>query len=227
MEKKRDSKIFFKAVMFVISVMFISGSHTTPVGAQPAPAGEIRIAMTSLGNETMDPVITSNSGKPLMTLLYDYVIGVDPDGKLSKNTGVARDWKLSPDSLSFTIYVRPGVKFHNGDDLTAADVKFSMEQFMSDRSVSSQKNQMTEVIKRIETPDPLTVVIYFKKPSVVMANFLSRQMGVEGSVLPKKYIEKNGAEYFNRNPVGSGPYRFVEHKTGSHIKYQSDHLLLC
>jgi peptide/nickel transport system substrate-binding protein len=221
MEKKRDSKIFFKAVMFVISVMFISGSHTTPVGAQPAPAGEIRIAMTSLGNETMDPVITSNSGKPLMTLLYDYVIGVDPDGKLSKNTGVARDWKLSPDSLSFTIYVRPGVKFHNGDDLTAADVKFSMEQFMSDRSVSSQKNQMTEVIKRIETPDPLTVVIYFKKPSVVMANFLSRQMGVEGSVLPKKYIEKNGAEYFNRNPVGSGPYRFVEHKTGSHIKYEA------
>ncbi len=53
MEKKRDSKIFFKAMMFIISVMFISVSNTTPVSAQPAPAGEIRIAMTSLGNETI------------------------------------------------------------------------------------------------------------------------------------------------------------------------------
>ena len=54
-----------------------------------------------------------------------------------------------------------------------------------------------------------------------MATFLSRQMGVEGSVMPKKYIEKNGADYFNRNPVGSGPYRFIENKIGSHIKFEA------
>ena len=156
-----------------------------------------------------------------MTPFYDYVIGVDSDGKLSKDTGVARDWKLASDVMSLTIYVRPGIKFHNGDDLTAADVKFSVGQFISERAVSSQVGQMRKIIKSIEAPDAMTVVIHFKKPSAVLANFLSRQMGVEGCVLPKKYFEKHGAQYFNTHPVGSGPFKLMEHKTGAHIKYEA------
>lgn len=219
MKLKTNSTLVLKNVSFV-ALLIVTFAFATSVYAEQ-PSGEIRIALGSLGNETMDPVLTSNSGKPMMTPFYDYVIGVDSNGKLSKDTGVARDWKLAPDAMSLTIYVRPGIKFHNGDDLTAADVKFSVEQFISERCVSSQVGQMRKIIKSIETPDNMTVVIHFKKPSAVLANFLSRQMGVEGCVLPKEYFEKHGAEYFNTHPVGSGPFKFVEQKTGAHIKYEA------
>jgi peptide/nickel transport system substrate-binding protein len=221
MEKEIRTTRFLKVrtvVSMLVIFCFFAGLSGT---AHSAPKGEIRIAMASLGNETMDPVLTSNSGKPMMTPFYDYIIGVDSNGKLSKDTGVARDWKLASDSMSLTIYVRPGIKFHNGDDVTAADVKFSLEQFISPRCVSSQAGQMRKIIKSVETTDRMTAVVHFKKPSAVLANFLSRQMGVEGCVLPKNYFEKHGAEYFNTHPVGSGPFKFLEHKVGAHIKYEA------
>lgn len=221
MEKKNVRIWGYRSVMIVAALVLTWMFVTLARAAPPVPTGEIRLAVAALGNETMDPVVTSNSGKPLMTPFYDYLIGVGSDGKLSRDTGVARDWKLSSDSMTLTIYVRPGIKFHNGDDLTAADVKFSLEQFISERCVSSQVNQMRKIIKDVETPDPMTVVIHYKKPSAVLPNFLSRQMGVEGSVLPKRYFEAHGPGYFNSHPVGSGPFRFVEHKTGSHIKYEA------
>jgi len=205
-----------KAAVLMIAFLFPLWAY-----AASAPTGEIRLAVSELGNDTMDPVLTSNGAKPMMTPFYDNLIGVGPDGKLSKNTGVARDWKLAPDSMSLTIWVRPGIKFHNGDDLTSADVKFTLEQFSSSRCVSSEVGTLRKIIKSIETPDPLTVVVRYHKPNAVLANFLSRQMGVEGSVLPKNYFEKHGAQYFNTRPIGSGPFKFVEHKVGSHVKYEA------
>jgi len=221
MKKKQCQTGVYKVITIGAALVLTWMCATVGSAAPAAPAGEIRLAMTTPGTETMDPVLSHNSGKPMITPFYDYIIGVSPDGKLSKDTGVARDWKLSPDSMRLTIYVRPGIKFHNGDQLTAEDVKFSLEQFISERCVSSQVGQMRKIIEKVDILDPMTVVIHCKKPSAVLANFLSRQMGVEGAVLPKKYFEAHGAEYFNTHPVGSGPYKFVEHKTGSHVKFEA------
>jgi peptide/nickel transport system substrate-binding protein len=62
------------------------------------------------------------------------------------------------------------------------------------------------------------VVIVVKEPTLIVPTYLSRALSTEGMVLPKKYIEQNGDDVFARKPVGSGPYRFVEQVTGSHIK---------
>ena len=169
----------------------------------------------------MDPVLTSLSGKPLITMCYDWLIGVDTDGNLSKETGVATDWELSPDSMTLTVHIRSGIKFHNGDELTSADVKFSLEQFTSERSVTSNSNYLRKLIKDVEAPDPLTVVVHYNDPSAVLPNYLSRQQGQEGVVLPKKYIEEIGVENFGAHPVGSGPYKFVEYMVGSELKYEA------
>ena len=193
----REKRTAFGKGLFISCVLmafFIFLGGWNPV-ASAAPEGELKIAMTTLGSETMDPVLSNNDAKPMTTPFYDTIIGVGPDGKLSKNTGVARDWKLAPDSMSLTINVRPGIKFHNGDDLTAADVKFTMEQFSSSRCITSEVGTLRKIIKSIETPDPLTVVVNYKIPNAVLPNFLSRQMGIEGSVLPKKYFEAKGAQY--------------------------------
>ena len=118
MKKDFIPKGLAKRLMMVSALICLFVFVSSAGADSPKPTGEIRIALGSLGNETMDPVLTSNSGKPMMTPFYDYIIGVDANGKLSKDTGVARDWKLAPDAMSLTIFVRPGIKFHNGDDLT-------------------------------------------------------------------------------------------------------------
>lgn len=125
-----------------------------PGAAPQVPTGELRFFIAQMGTEALDPALASLTSKLYFTPFYDYLIGVKPDGRLSTETGVARGWKLSPDSMTLTIYLRSGIRFHNGDDLTSADVKFSLEQFTSDRCVSTNANYLRSVIKDIKTPDP-------------------------------------------------------------------------
>lgn len=211
------------ALMIVGALVICAQPTMTPnLAAAPlVPTGELRMAIEQLGTEAADPVLSSMSAKLMFTPFYDFLIGVDKDGNLSTKTGVAKSWKLSPDSMTLTAQLRSGIKFHNGDELTSADVKFSLEQFTSDRCVGTNADYLRRVIKNVEAPDPWTVVIHYKEPSAVLANYLSRQQGQEGLVLPKKYIEQKGLKYFNSHPVGSGPYKFIEQVVGSHIKYEA------
>jgi len=205
--------------VLVITCMLL-GSFSTSV-AGPVPTGELRVAIDRLGSQTMDPILGPSGNKPIYTMFYDYLFGVDTKGNLSTKTGVATDWKLAPDAMTLTVHVRSGIRFHNGDELTSADVKFSIEQFTSKRAISSNAGFLRSTIKDVEAPDPRTVIIHFKKPCGVLPNYLSRQMNQEGSVMPKKYMEEKGVEYFNTHPVGSGPYRFLSQLMGNNIKYQA------
>jgi peptide/nickel transport system substrate-binding protein len=216
--KKMGSWIML--IFTVVLTSLITGLGTTEAAA-PVPTGELRFAIEQMGTETIDPVLSSSSGKPIYTPIFDYLIGVGSDGNLSTKTGVATEWKLSPDAMKLTIKVRSGIKFHNGDPLTSADVKFSLEQFTSARSVTSNAGYLRSVIKNIETPDAGTVIINYKEPSTVLQVYLSRREAQEGCVLPKKYIEAKGVDYFSAHPVGSGPYKFKEQRIGTHIQYEA------
>jgi peptide/nickel transport system substrate-binding protein len=89
---------------------------------------------------------------------------------------------------------------------------------MSKRSTTGYAGPLRALIQDIETPAPDRVVIVTKEPTLIIPTYLSRSLSTEGMVLPKKYIEANGDDVFARKPVGTGPYKFVEQVTGSHIK---------
>jgi peptide/nickel transport system substrate-binding protein len=128
---------------------------------------------------------------------------------------------MSPDGLTWTFYLRKGVKFHDGVELTAKDVKFSIEQLLLPDCIVTNVTVFRVYIKSVEVKDPYTVVIHCKKPFLFLPEFLSDLEGFEGAVLPKDYYEKVGQDQFAKHPIGSGPYKFHSHMTGSYLKLEA------
>jgi len=167
---------------------------TTPSG----PTGTLRATVPSW-IESTDPNLQTS----FEYLLYEHLVGIDEDGDFIGE--LATDWSVSEDGLVWTFNIREGIKFHNGDPMTAADVKFSIERVQVEGSMSPWIGEYQETIDHIDTPDDYTVEIYCTK---VNYTFYTSIWGCP--IVPKNYIEENGDDYFNANPIGTAPWKFVK-----------------
>ena len=193
----------------------------SPVWADARPSGELTVALSSFATEVLDPVLGGHGVKFYLALIFDYLIGVTPDGQLSPDLGIATAWEPSADHKRWTFTLRTGVRFHNGDELTSSDVKWSLLRAISKRSTTGYAGVLRALLQDIETPAPDRVVIVTKEPTLVIPPYLSRALSSEGMILPRKYVEAVGDDMFAQKPIGSGPYRFVEQVTGSHVKLEA------
>ncbi len=222
--ERSDVRLWSKyAPILMIAAVILLFTLIQPVHADLKPQGELRIAVESLGNETLDPVMgPATNTKIYLPLIYDSLVGADKaNSGISKETGVAKDWKISKDGKTYTFYLRQGIKFHNGDELTAEDVKFSFERAIGPKAVSSLSGVLAKIIDKITVVDPYTVTITLKEPSFSFLLDISILVGSESMIVPKKYIEKVGEEKFALEPIGSGPYRFKARHAGSSIEFEA------
>ncbi|MBV8716898.1 MAG: ABC transporter substrate-binding protein [Chloroflexi bacterium] len=168
----------------------------TSAGA--APSGTLRFANADFGNESMDPInIESLWG----WAMYDALLTFDPQGNVVGN--VAESYELSPDGLTWTFHIRKGIKFHNGDPLTAADVVFSLQRFGSKDSTNPWSPYILKNNESITAPDDSTVVFKAQKPEWPLKIPFAWTR-----ILPKNYFDKVGQDGFRAAPIGSGPYKF-------------------
>src|SRR6185437_16490264 len=97
--------------------------------------GTLVFAVESLSAQTLDPILEARPGNAIYQApMYDSLVGFDLV-KGGIGPGVAERWELSPDGLHWTFHLRPGQTFHNGDKLTAQDVKFSLQRQMAPNSI--------------------------------------------------------------------------------------------
>ncbi len=181
--------------------------------AVPLTAGGPALAQTTQKKELItaqsgdvskfDPHYSTSSNDVRVSFnLFDNLTSRHPDGKLYP--GLATEWKLEgPTTWRFKL--RQGVRFHNGDPLTSADVKYSIERTY-DPAAKTMVATVFGTIEKIDAPDASTVVITTKKPDPLLA---ARLAFYGGQVVPKKYLESVGNDAFNAKPVGSGPVRFT------------------
>jgi peptide/nickel transport system substrate-binding protein len=150
-----------------------------------------------------DPHYSTSSNDVRVSFnLFDNLTSRHPDGKLYP--GLATEWKLEgPTTWRFKL--RQGVKFHNGDPLTSADVKYSIERTY-DPAAKTMVATVFGTIEKVDAPDASTIVITTKKPDPLLA---ARLAFYGGQVVPKKYLESVGNDAFNAKPIGSGPVRFT------------------
>jgi peptide/nickel transport system substrate-binding protein len=154
------------------------------VGQAHAQAkSELTIALSSFSAETLDPALQGHNVKYYLSLMFDYLVGVTPDGQPSQAGGLASKWEASADHKRWTFQLRKGVKFHDGSDMTSEDVKFSLQRAMSKRSTTGYAGPLRTLITEIETPAPDRVVIVTKDPTLIIPTYLSRSLSTEGMVL--------------------------------------------
>ena len=133
--------------------------------------------------------------------LHDAMVKPLPGNPLVPS--LAESWTVSSDGLAYEFVLRKGVRFHNGEPVTAEDVKFSFDRY---RGAASKT--FKERVASVEIPDPACVRFRLKQPWPDFLTFYSSATGA-GWIVPRKYVEKVGDEGFKKHPIGAGPYRFV------------------
>ncbi len=178
-------------------------------GAAP-PEGVLRQAIHwSISADWLDPATSgfSTSAYAPMYLFHDALLKQMPSGMYTPC--LAESWTASPDSKMYEFKLRPGVKFHNGDVVTAEDVVFSFGRYKA-----AQAKMLHERTEKVEAVNPTVVRFYFKKPFPDFLEFFLYGSTTMGWVVPKKYLEKVGDAGFKKNPIGCGPYKLVEFTPG-------------
>ena len=114
----------------------------------------------------LDPHLSTSSNDIRISFnLFDNLTSRRPDGKLMP--GLATEWKLQGQT-AWVFKLRPGVKWHNGDPFTSADVKFSIERTLDTTLKGNRVSTVLTTVDRVEAPDPGTVVVHTKKPDPLL-----------------------------------------------------------
>ena len=174
-----------------------------------APQGQLTWALhVSVPATWLDPADTLGLISPFMILyaLHDAVVKPMPDKLYSPS--LAESWSVSEDHLTYEFALRRGAKFHNGEPVTAEDVKFSFERYRG-----AANALMKAQIAAIEVPDPQRVRFRMNKPWPDFLTFYATASGA-GWIVPKKYVEQVGDAGFKNRPIGAGPYKLVSFDPG-------------
>lgn len=196
-------------------------SATTRPGETPkphTPTGTVRLSLSTLGTESLLPPDGLGSDRVTWHHLYDYLLYVDP-ASLELKPGLAEKWEATPDFSKYTFTLRDGVKFHNGDALTSADVKFTLELMVAPEARNPASPFLRDWIESVEAPDPKTVVINLRKPTFLLAEELS--VTSHAPIMPKTYIESVGVAAARERPIGSGPFKFVGRQVGQYVELEA------
>ena len=180
------------------------------VGAAAPAEGQLTWAVhVALAPTWFDPAETPGIMTPFMVLygLHDALVKPMPGNKMSPS--LAESWSVSPDGLVYDFVLRKGVQFHNGEPVTADDVKFSFERY---RGVASKL--LKDKVRQAQVVDAHRVRFHLKEPWPDFLTYYATPATGAGWIVPRKYLDKVGDDGFKKAPIGAGPYRFVSFTPG-------------
>src|SRR5467141_3460764 len=178
--------------------------------AAAAPEGTVTWGVhITLASRWLDPAETEGIITPFMVLnaLHDALVKPMPAGW--NTPSLAESWSQSKDGLTYEFVLRKGVKFHNGDPVTAEDVKFSFERYRG-----SGAKLLRDRVREVQVVDAGRVRFVLKEPWPDFMTFYGTSATGAGWIVPKAYVEKVGDDGFKKAPVGAGPYRVVSFTPG-------------
>ncbi len=174
-------------------------------------AGDTLVVGNALDAVSLDPHRTNDAASALpMFQIYDTLVKLSPE--MTIEPSLATEW-TQIDDLTLEFKLRQGVKFHNGEEMKASDVKFTFDRHI-DPATAAPAAFMLSTVSEVKVIDDYTVQILCKEPN---ASLLYNLTHVDMGILNEKAVTEAGDDYAN-NPVGTGAYKFVSWKKNQEIK---------
>lgn len=213
LSRSRHSPLLKRLAQNVLLTLACTTSGLAMAQAQPAVDTKTLIVALDKEVQSLDAQVTASGDSQRYALqIYDTLYGFDAKGNIIPR--MAESYDISEDGLTYTFKLRDGIKFHNGDDLTSEDIKFSVERIIDPASRSTRRPYFAPVIDKIETPDPLTVVMTLKYPDGAFLNKVAGFLFITG----KDYTTSLATpEDFAAAPIGTGPYKIKENRIGQYL----------
>ncbi len=220
MRPARGATLLALAAVFAFGGSYVGevevAADETPAANEKPAHGET-LVQASIGDITglIPNITTDGASHAIGGLIYDGLVQTDKD--LNWVSSMAESWQFSKDCLTLTFKLRKNVKWHDGKPFTADDVLFTYKAIMDPRTPTAYRNDF-EPVNDVTAPDAYTVRVTYKEP------FAKALGSWSTSILPKhvleKYVEEGKLREAPQNtahPVGTGPYRFHEWKSGEKV----------
>ncbi len=205
-----------RAPFVILLVVLAVCGAVAPAPAAP-PDGTLAIGVhVTLVSRWLDPGETEALITPFMVLyaLHDALVKPMPGGIMTPS--LAESWSLARDGVTYEFVIRKNAKFHNGDPVTAEDVKFTFERYKG-----ASAGLLKEKVKEIQTPAPNRVRFVLKEPWPDFMSFYGTSATGAAWIVPKKHIEKVGEAEYKKAPVGAGPFKLVAFQPGIELTMEA------
>ncbi|MFW6196374.1 MAG: ABC transporter substrate-binding protein [Thermoplasmatota archaeon] len=211
-----DKTILTVVILFTLLISTIPSSHS--VNSKNTNEDTVGIGLT----EDIWPINPIDHApyvsRYIMDQIYQPLIRNNPDGKTNcgGNT-IAERYEVLNDGKTITFHLEKGIKFHNGEELTAEDVVFTIKTILGETNLSDAPDtyysrHLTE-IESVSAFDNYTVNLFLNTKDMSMLKSIYFDM----NIVPKDYIVENGWDQYEEELIGSGPYELVEYDRNSHI----------
>ena len=195
------------ALIAVVVLFPFVGLHAP---AAAAPEGTLTWGLhVTLATKWLDPSDTEAFINPFMVLyaVHDALVKPMPGGE--NTPSLAESWTVSKDGLVYEFVLRKNAKFHNGDPVTADDVKFSFERYKG-----AAAKLLRDRVRDVEIVDAGRVRFHLREAWPDFMTFYGTSATGAAWIVPRKYVEKVGDDGFKKAPIGAGPYRVVSFNPG-------------
>jgi ABC-type transport system substrate-binding protein len=180
---------------------------------------------------TLDPAIGYDwQNWSMIKSLFDGLMDYVP-GTTELRPGLAESYEVSEDGTVFTFTLRPGVKFHNGREMTAEDVKYSLDRvtnpetqspgagfFASIKGYDAMSDGSATTLEGVEVVDPSTVRITLSRPDATFLHVMALNFA---SIVPKEAVDEWGTD-FGKHPVGTGAFKLAEWTIGQRLVFEKN-----
>lgn len=198
----------------------VAATAAATAAAPASTAGTKKLTWAfALGTNCMDPAFqTGSPDANNMYNIYDSVVAHKSDSLTEVDPALATSWEVSPDGLTYTFKLRPGVKWQGGyGEVTAEDIKYSWER-MRNPETKAVGGAFLKPIKTIEVVDLLTVRLTLNAPNPPLLMNLAHDPGA--AIVNQKAVEERGREHCLR-PIGTGPYQVTRAETNGGVTMQA------
>ncbi len=200
----------------VLSLSMLAGCGAKGTGSASNANGKIAAGTLVYGSHDytrINPAIDEHG--EINLLLFDGLTSHNKDGKVEP--GLAKSWEIDQNSNTYTFHLRKGVKWHDGKEFTADDVKFTIDAIMNKKNESEIASNYAE-IKKITVKDKYTVSFQLKEKNVAFLDYMTI------GILPKHLLQGKNmqTDSFFKHPVGTGPYKLKEWTQGQSISLEKN-----